>query len=163
MEPGLVIFLSLVALSGLGLLWFHVLRPMLEAFGVLPVGEYSVSNVFTAIDEDHERVSTEKASNVSVNSIEDDATDEQTDEQTDVGPSALSEAINERRLNIVRALIIDTLVQDGADVALVRSLLKGDNATIGTEVAESRERLGIKGNGRLILVRDSNGQRKIAI
>lgn len=43
MDPILVIFLGLVALLGIGLLWFRAIRPMLEAFGVLEAGEYSAA------------------------------------------------------------------------------------------------------------------------
>lgn len=35
LEPGVLIFITLVAFVGFGVLWFRVIRPMLEDFGVL--------------------------------------------------------------------------------------------------------------------------------
>lgn len=145
MEPGTVVFLSLVGLLGLGLLWFHVIRPMLEAFGILGTGEYSVTNEAPIV------------SSVYVAPPPLIVADEQTDEQTDVGPSALQAAINAKQIDVIRDLIIDILVSEGADVDTVRQSVKGDGGVIGAKVAAARERLGITPPARKILTRDNGG------
>lgn len=138
MEPGTVVFLGLVALLGFGLLWFHVLRPMLEDFGLLKPGEYSVSRVIVmssaAVDPG-----------------------EQTDMQTDIGPSALEAAVKAKQIDVIRDLLIDTLVCAGADVDTVRQSVKGDGGVIGAKVAAARQRLGIDPPARKLSVRD-NGE-----
>lgn len=150
MEPGLIVVVSLVGLLGFGLFWFHVLRPMLEAFGILGAGEYTVSSVEYEV------------SKVYVTPVTPVEADEQTDEQTDVGPSALGLAIQKKQLDVIRALLIDTLIGEGADVALVRSLLKGSNDAIGSEVAASRQRFGITLSERTLMVSDNGQKREIA-
>lgn len=103
-----------------------------------------------------------QVSSVPVLSSDEAETKKRTDGRTDVGPSALGIAIKNRRLDVIREVIIDTLIQDGADVELVRKLLKGSNDAIGQEVAASRDRLGITPPERKLMVRDETGEREIA-
>lgn len=98
-----------------------------------------------------------KASNIYVASNTDEEPGRRTDARTDVGPSALRQAIETKDIDIIREVIIDSLVSEGADVAFIRSILKGSNDAIGAEVAAARERLGISLPERKLLVRD-NGE-----
>lgn len=105
----------------------------------------------------------DSVSSVSAMSSEDFEADERTDGRTDIGPSALGLAIKNKQVDVIRSVIIDTLIDEGADVALVRSLLKGSNDAIGAEVAASRQRLGITPSERMLIVRDSGKpEREIA-
>ncbi len=84
----------------------------------------------------------QQVSSVSITSSIENDTDEQTDTQTDPVSEGY-DAIGRLQLDRSRAAIIDTLVLAGWDVGRIRSTLKGDNGTIGIEVAEARKRLGI--------------------
>lgn len=104
----------------------------------------------------------QELSSVFITSSDEIEADEQTDAQTDVGASALAAAISAKKIDVIKELMIDTLVADGADVAIVRLVVKGDNATVGAAVAASRERLGISLPERTLKVRDGVGEREIA-
>lgn len=58
------------------------------------------------------------------------------------------------QLDKTRMALIETLVTAGWDVVTIRGVIKGDNATIGTEVAAARERLQIAGPPRVIPSRE---------
>lgn len=65
-------------------------------------------------------------------------TDERTDEV-----SKGDQLIEQARLDKTRAAWIELMVYAGHNVADIRTLLKGENGTIGTEVEAARKRLGL--------------------
>lgn len=146
MEPGTLIFLCLVGFLGFGLLWFHALRPMLEAFGLLGAGEYTVSSV-----------SIMSNGNISA----DEEADEQTNNQTDEG-SAIYDAIAYLQVDRTRIAIIDTLVRAEWSVDMIRKHLKGDTTIVTAEIAEAKRRLGITLSERTLTVSDNGQKREIA-
>jgi hypothetical protein len=77
--------------------------------------------------------------------------------------SALYEAADRLELDVSRRNTIDILVLAGADIPKIRSIIKGENSTIGTEVTEARQRLGVEPPGRTIMVRDHEGKREIPL
>lgn len=87
--------------------------------------------------------------------------DERTDERTDGGSSALEAAIATRQLDVIKRAIIDSLLLSGADVEIVRKVIKGENAALGVEVAEAKQRLGIEEPPRMLKVSDAHGPRMI--
>jgi hypothetical protein len=89
--------------------------------------------------------------------------EDRTNERTNVGPSVLARAIQSKRIDVIRRETIDSLVMEGAGTDVIRQLLKGTNTTIGEEVAEAKERLGIEEGERKILVSDSAGKRLISL
>lgn len=78
------------------------------------------------------------------------------DAQTDADGryvSRLYEAAERLELDVSRRNTIDILVLAGGDIPKIRSIIKGDNSTIGIEVAEARERLGVTAPTRTIIAR----------
>jgi hypothetical protein len=86
--------------------------------------------------------------------------DEQTDRQTDY----VSEAdhwLDRMEVDRTKTALIELLVYSGWDVGQIRSVVKGDNGAIGTEIEAARNRLGITAEPRQLRVRDAEGERLI--
>ena len=54
MEPGLLIFLSLVGFTGFGVLWFYVLEPALTGLGIIRADSAAKTDDIMSSDDDEE-------------------------------------------------------------------------------------------------------------
>lgn len=72
--------------------------------------------------------------------IEPDEADRPADRQTDTA-SGSDPTLARLQVDRTRTALIDTLVVAGWDTATIRTMIKGDNGTIGAEVKAARERL----------------------
>lgn len=145
-------WVSLTICSLLGL-WIYLGTPendgeptRWERFRAWFTNRYAVSNM----------------SSVYVTPVDNIEADEQTDEQTDLRLSVLEAAVTAKQIDVIRDLLIDTLVCAGADVDTVRQSVKGDGGVIGTKVADARQRLGISLPSRKLTVSDNGKKREIA-
>jgi hypothetical protein len=88
---------------------------------------------------------------------------EQTDQQTP-HPSPIAIKPPRYAVDRTRQAVLDELLTHGWTIADLRreGILRGDNAVIGQEVAESRERLGLAEPDRKLIVRDTKGERAIS-
>jgi hypothetical protein len=139
------LFAICVLIATAGVLWFHIVRPILEDFGIIrdaePVNDYQEPTVVM--------------SPAPVQTA-------QTDGQTDY----VSEAdrwLDRLEVDRTKTAVIELMVYSGWTVGDVRAVVKGDNAAIGAEVAAARERLGMSEPPRPLRVRDETGERVIAI
>ena len=98
-----------------------------------------------------------QVSSVSVLSSSSQVPDMQTDKQTNIGLSAIQAAIQAKQIDVIKGIIIDTLVREGANTDIVRQTIKGDTAALDAKVGEARERLGISPPERKLNVRDNGG------
>lgn len=57
------------------------------------------------------------------------------------------------QLNKTRTAVIEELLTHGWNVGEIRSVVKGDNGTIGAEIDAARQRLGIEAESRSVPVR----------
>lgn len=78
-------------------------------------------------------------------------------------PSAISPKPPRLALDKTRAAVLEELLTHGWTITDLRreNILRGDNATISQEVAETRKRLGLADPDRTIKVRDEKGERVI--
>lgn len=86
----------------------------------------------------------------------------QTD-NTDRPVSVANQWLDRIEVDRTRTAIIEVMVYSGWSVGEVRSVIKGDNAAIGTEVAAARQKLGIEETARLLRVKDAQGEREIVM
>lgn len=92
--------------------------------------------------------------------------DEQTNktDRPDGRVSVAEQWMGRLEVDRTRAAVIELMVYSGWQVGEIRSLLKGDNAVIGHEVAAARQRLGLGDDPpRTFKVRDERGERDIPI
>ncbi len=83
-------------------------------------------------------------------------------DQTQTTVSADEKWVERMRLDRTRAAAIELMVYSGWTVGQVRTVVKGDNGTIGSEVEAAKVRLGIAPDPpRDLTVRDTNGERAI--
>lgn len=138
------IFAILVTIVIVGWLWFYIVRPILEGFGVVR----PVESVNSSQD-----VKSRPAAPIIA-----DEPDRQTDR-----PSVSEDNLEVPRLQLdkTKAAIIEVLVYNGWQAGEIRSIIKGDNGVIGTEVEAARKRLGIDPPERTLKVRDGNRERVI--
>ncbi len=74
--------------------------------------------------------------------------------QTDRQPvSEPQKAAARLQLNKTRTAVIEELLTSGWNVGEIRSVIKGDNGTIGAEIDAARKRLGIEVESRTVPVR----------
>lgn len=88
--------------------------------------------------------------------------------QTDTQTDQVSEAdrwLDRVELDRSKTALIELLVYSGWDVGQIRSVIKGDNGTLGTEIDAARKRLGMTPDSpRTIVVRDNGtNERRIPI
>src|SRR5262245_17679583 len=84
-----------------------------------------------------------------------------TDEADGPSVSAVDPWLARIHVDRTKGTLIDLLVYSGWTTAEIRSVLKGENAAIGTEVEAARQRLGIDPPERVLKVRDAQGERVI--
>lgn len=138
------VFAILVTIVIAGWLWFYIVRPIFEDFGVVrPFEGVKSSDVVMW------------SAPVSV------VADEQTDEADRPSVSEDNLEVPRLRLDRTKTTIIDVLVYNGWQTGEIRAALKGDNGVIGTEVEAARKRLGIDMPERTLRVRDGNRERVI--
>lgn len=78
--------------------------------------------------------------------------------QTDRQPvSTPSESPSRLQLDRTRTAVIEELLTHGWNVGEIRSVVKGDNGTIGAEIDAARQRLGIDVEPRTIPVKERGG------
>lgn len=132
-----------------GFLWFYVVRPILEDYGLIRV------------DDEVESVNTSQT----IMSLQEPAT-RQTDQTDDTDrPSVSADDLSAPRLQLDRTkqALIEVMVYNGWNVGEIRAAVKGDNGAIGAEVDAARKKLGIDAPERVIRVRDEKGERVIPI
>lgn len=144
------VFAACVLIVTAGVLWFHIVRPILEDYGVIRVESEpeSVNRsgwlLSTDRDADHQTGQTDGADRPQTPDV-----------------SALLRLIDQVGVDRTRVAWIELMVYKGYSVGEIRSLLKGDNGIIGTEVEQARQRLGIDVPDRQLRVRDASGERVI--
>lgn len=140
------LFAIAVVILALGFLWFWVVRPILIDFGLWPLS----------------RVSTRPPNHSVELPLQTNQTKKQTDQQT-TRPSAISPKPPRLALDKTRAAVLEELLTHGWTITDLRreNILRGDNATISQEVAETRKRLGLADPDRTIKIRDEKGERVI--
>ena len=127
------VFSIAVTIVILGFLWFWIARPILEDYGVLEPRE-SVNDYETAL-----------AAPVRVMSRETRQT--MADEDQTEPDGRVSEAyqwIERVKVDRTKTAWLELMVYSGYTVPEIRSILKGDNGTLGTEIEAARKRLGIE-------------------
>lgn len=137
-----------------GWLWFFVVRPILVDYGVI---------------RDQETVNPSQGvmSPAAMLNMADEA-DRPADRLADHAPeSRLSEKKEHPprlQLDKTRTAVIEELLTNDWTIADLRreGILRGDNKTIGDEVAEARKRLGLVDAERTLRVRDASGERIIS-
>ena len=152
------LFLLCVGIGTVALLWARVVAPALHAFGV----RHPLLYVLDAEPDGH----APQRDYVQSDAPQPAQTGRQT--QTD-GLSESLEATesddSDIRLRGItpgsRALLIEALVLAGWSVGQIRTVLKGDNGTIGEEIAEVRARHGMA--SRTITVTESGKAREIEL
>ena len=150
------LFAAFVAIVIAGWLWFYVVRPILEDYGVMcasPMPHYDpetkqLVNRYQDDGDDYVEPAPQTAQ-----------TDRrQTDRQTDRQPvSTPSESPSRLQLDRTRTAVIEELLTHGWNVGEIRSVVKGDNGTIGAEIDAARQRLGIDVEPRTIPVKERGG------
>lgn len=86
--------------------------------------------------------------------------DQQTDRQTD-HVSGADQWLDRLEVDRTRVTWVELMVYIGYSVGEIRTLLKGDNGAIGTEVEAAKKKLGIVDEPRQLRVRDEKGERLI--
>lgn len=146
------LFVLGVGLVAAGLIYFHIVRPILESFGF-----------FLAPAEQLSSVSPAPASSVMSKATQTGQTG-QTDEtdETDERVSVPSAPVPRLQLDKTRAAVIELLLTAGWTVADFRreNILRGDNTAISAELDAARARLGLDG-ARVIEVRANGGPPKL--
>lgn len=87
-------------------------------------------------------------------------------ERTDARTDQVSEAdrwLGRLEVDRTKTALIELLVYSGWEVAQIRSVLKGENAALGTEIEAAKIRLGIADAPRMLHVRDDKGERDIVM
>lgn len=138
------LFLAAVSIVIAGWLWFYVVRPILEDFGIIRDAE-TVNTSQQVVPRAPEARSA-------------DDTDRRTDRPS---VSADNLEVPRLRLDRTKAAVIEVLVYNGWATGEIRTVLKGDNGPIGAEVDAARKRLGIEPPDRTLKVRDASGERVI--
>lgn len=140
------VFAICVSIVILGWLWFYIVRPILEDFGIIRAPD-DVNNNQPVMSPD-------------------EPAQQQTD-QTDNAdrPSVSADQLRVPRLQLDRTktAVIEVLVYNGWGVGEIRAVLKGDNGATGIEVEAARKRLGIELPERTLRVRDEAGERVISM
>lgn len=139
------IFAIAVTIVIAGWLWFYIVRPILEDFGLIEPRE--------SVNTSQDIMSLAPPAPMA------DDTDRQTDR-----PSVSADNLEVPRLQLDRTktTLIEVLVYNGWQVGEIRSTIKGDNGAIGTEVDAARKRLGIDAPERTLRVRDGRSERVIS-
>lgn len=139
------IFAIAVTIVIAGWLWFYIVRPILEDFGLIEPRE--------SVNTSQDIMSLAPPAPMA------DDTDRQTDR-----PSVSADNLEVPRLQLhtTKTTLIEVLVYNGWQVGEIRSTIKGDNGAIGTEVDAARKRLGIDAPERTLRVRDGRSERVIS-
>lgn len=128
------VFAACVVIVTAGVIWFHIVRPILADFGVIGMDEGNASTV-----KHSQIVMSPPAPPV--------PPDKQTDEPDRRADAALSgdpKRCPALQLDRTKAGLIAILVYNEWTVSEIRNLLKGDNTVISQEVADARQRLGLE-------------------
>jgi hypothetical protein len=140
------LFSIAVTIIIVGWLWFFVVRPILEDWGVV--------RAEATVNHSQEVMSHQ----------DDDDYADKADRLAD-RPSVSADNLEVPRLQLdrTRAAVIEELLTHGWTVADLRreGILRGDNGAIGAEIDAARKRLGIAPPDRTLRVRDSSGARVI--
>jgi len=140
---GAILLSILVTVITAGVLWFHIVRPILESYELIAPRE-SV-NPFQDVTSRINAQTTQTA---------------QTDKQTDY----VSEAdlwLDRLEVDRTKTALIELLVYSGWEVGQIRGVIKGDNGAIGTEIEAAKKRLGMTEPPRQLRVKDDQGERLI--
>jgi len=151
------LFMWLVAFVIVGFLWFWIVRPILEDWGV--IGPY----VPPRYDPETKQIvkdfapTMHAAANDMSTPAQRTATDG--DGRTDGRPVSAPNPWMERlQVDRTRAAVIELLVYSGWRVEQIRTIVKGENGAIGSEVDAARQRLGVDEPARVILVSKRGGE-----
>ena len=136
------LFMWLVAFVIVGFLWFWIVRPILEDWGV--IGPY----VPPRYDAETKKVVNEYqvAALAVTNDMSTPAARTNADEdgRTDGRPVSAADAWLDRfEVDRTKTAAIELMVYSGWTVAQIRAVIKGENAALGAEIDAARQRLGI--------------------
>lgn len=120
-------FAIAVTIVILGWLWFYIVRPILEDFGII-----------------REQESVKPYQLVMSNEEAPPLPDKQTDGADRPSVSEDNLEVPRLQLDRTKATVIELMVYNGWQVGEIRAVIKGDNGAIGAEVEAARKRLGIE-------------------
>lgn len=145
------LFMWLVAFVIAGFLWFWIVRPILEDWGV--IGPY----VPPRYDAETKRIvntlpAAEPAAAHDMSTPAARTNADGADEETDGRVSAPNPWMERLQVDRTRAAVIELMVYSGWRVEQIRTVIKGENASIGAEIDAARQRLGIPEAPRIIAV-----------
>lgn len=122
-----VVFSVAVTVVIAGFLWFYIVRPILEDYGIIApraVSYYQVDDPAT----------------VRVMSRQEEQTVKQTKQTAQTDADLWMGRVQVDR---TKTALIELLVYSGWNVGEIRALLKGDSGVLGQEIDSARKRLGI--------------------
>ena len=136
------LFMWLVAFVIVGFLWFWIVRPILEDWGV--IGPY----VPPRYDAETKRIvntlpaaAPAAAHDMSTPAARTNA--DGADEETDGRVSVADQWLDRFEVDRTKTAAIELMVYSGWTVAQIRAVIKGENAALGAEIDAARQRLGI--------------------
>ena len=125
------VFAACVVIVAAGVAWFHIVRPILEDFGVIGVSEGNANTV------NRSQIVMSPPVPLTTPDKQPDGPDRQTDKQTDA-VSVGDQWLARLKVDKTRAAWIGLMLYIGYSVGDIRGLLKGDNVTIGAEIQAAR-------------------------
>lgn len=138
------LFSVLVTILIAGFIWFYIVRPILEDYGILSPRDVSY---YRADNPAEIRV----MSRSEVQTAQTDKTDRQTD-----AVSVADEWMDRIEVDRTKTALIELLVYSGWGVGEIRGVVKGDSGAIGAEIEAAKQRLGISPDPpRVLRVRDN--------
>ncbi len=145
------LFMWLVAFVIVGFLWFWIVRPILEDWGV--IGPY----VPPRYDPETKQIVKDSAppTPAAANDMSTPAQRTAADGggRTDGRPVSAPNPWMERlQVDRTRAAVIELMVYSGWRVEQIRTVIKGENAALGAEIDAARQRLGMPEAPRIIAV-----------
>lgn len=157
------LFMWLVAFVIVGFLWFWIVRPILEDWGV--IGPY----VPPRYDAETKRIvnTSQVAAPAAVHDMSTPAARTDADEngRTETGRvSAADQWLDRFEVDRTKTTAIELMVYSGWSVAQIRAVVKGENAALGAEIDAARQRLGIEPEPpRVIPLRPRNDTERVLV
>jgi len=157
------LFMWLVAFVIAGFLWFWIVRPILEDWGV--IGPY----VPPRYDAETKRIvsnlpAAEPAAAHDMSTPAARTNADGADEETDGRVSVADQWLDRFEVDRTKTAAIELMVYSGWTVAQIRAVIKGENAALGAEIDAARQRLGIAPEQpRAIPLRPRTGDERVLV
>ena len=157
------LFMWLVAFVIVGFLWFWIVRPILEDWGV--IGPY----VPPRYDAETKRIvsnlpAAEPAAAHDMSTPAARTNADGADEETDGRVSVADQWLDRFEVDRTKTAAIELMVYSGWTVAQIRAVIKGENAALGAEIDAARQRLGIAPEQpRAIPLRPRTGDERVLV